>query len=580
MAKEKKKREEIPIEDLVVGEYYYCNDLDHDIQMIFIYDGRKHLPSPHRVNKIEGGDEDRILTKNHLVIEQSLYKKEGSLWYTGRGGRLASAREKMWLNMCIAKNEFIKRPNDEEIDKFVSSTFNKVLTGTGNQGLSELPPYLTYDNTIKKDQKELVYEDFYQGQKFVGYIEETYCEGRITIEDEFVYLCQNKITGADCDNKHGFKFSYTISHERKQIDGPGLDGGGFRIKDLFLEKSQSTIMADTISKEVLDTALKMGIVPTVKYLDKQQSELTPSDFYTGQRFEGTIRSSFCKGKVYVDEYTKRIYLCQDEENGDDCKDKQGFKYSYVIYTGHGLLFSGIIVKDLKIEKPWTIELQHPEGLGLSNTVIGTSGVAFGGMNMSSGEVFPPSEYSVYLSDPGMAKLGVVKTVKDYTGLGLKEAKDLVDISGPFSDDTLLKEGMSKEAAEEFKKMLENAGATARVERKVLLPNATRVHSQLVSLESFDPKIKWSQPTEYFAVLDLEDKADDRLFNNYIEDLSFIGFSKLGGHPIFKVRDNDLTPEELFDKVFSKIASELKAELMPLYEDDLDMHLEEADMPIK
>ena len=570
MAKEKKKieREEIPIEDLVIGECYYCNDLDYNVSMIFIHDGVKNKEYPHRVNKIGGGDEDRILTKHHLIIEQSHYAKQGSLWYTGRGGRLATQHEKMWLNMCIANNKFIKRPTNEEIDKFVSSSF-KVAD-------SEVPPYLTYDNTIKKDQKELVYEDFYQGQKFVGYIEETYCEGRVTIEDEYVYLCQNKVTGADCDNKQGFKFSYTISNERTKLDAEELDGGGFRVKDLFLEKSQSTIIADTISKEILDTALKMG---TVKYLDKSQSELTPSDFYTGQRFEGTIRKSFCKGKIYVAD-DKRIYLCQDKESGDNCKDKQGHKYSYVIYTGNGLLFSGggIQVKDLKVEKPWTIELQMPEGLGLSNTVIGSSGVAFGGMNMSSGEVFPPSEFSVYLSDPGMAKLGVVKTVKDYTGLGLKEAKDLVDISGPFSDDTLLKEGMSKEAAEEFKKKLEDAGATARVESKALLPIATRVYATLA--HDFDPKIKWSDPTEYFAVLDLEDKADDRLFNNYMEDLSFIGFSKLGGHPIFKVRDNDLTPEELSDKVFSKIVAELKATLMPLYEDDLSEHLEEADMPVK
>lgn len=571
-----KIREEIPIEDLVVGEYYYCNDLDHNIQMIFIYDGRKHLPSPHRVNKIEGGDEDRILTKNHLVIEQSLYKKEGSLWYTGRGGRLASAREKMWLNMCIAKNEFIKRPNDEDIDKFVSSSF-KIADTEVRQS------FLTYEQTIKKDQNELVYDDFYQGQKFVCYIEGKYCEGLVTIEDEYVYLCQDKVVGAECDNKQGFKYSYTISNDRRTIDDGELDG--VRVKDLFLEKPKGTKLesekiekiASAINKEILNTVIKMGMVPSIKYLDKPQSELTPADFHTGQRFEGTIRSSFCKGKVYVDEYTKRIYLCQDEENGDDCKDKQGFKYSYIIYLGPGYKMfesKAIKVSGLKIEKPWTVELQS--GIeGIENTVLG---VAFGGMNMSSGEVFPPSEFSVYLSDPGMAKLGVVKTVKDYTGLGLKEAKDLVDISGPFSDDTLLKEGMSKEAAEEFKKKLEDAGATARVERKVLLPNATRVYATLSN--DFDSKIKWSQPTKYFAVLDLEDKADDRLFNNYMEDLSFIGFSKLGGHPIFKVRDNDLTPEELFDKVFSKIVSELKASLMPIDEEELDYHLEENDMPVK
>ena len=56
-----------------------------------------------------------------------------------------------------------------------------------------------------------------------------------------------------------------------------------------------------------------------------------------------------------------------------------------------------------------------------------------------------------------AKLGVVKIVKDLTGLGLKEAKDLVD-GAP----KVLKENVKKEEAEEIKKKLEAAGATVEL----------------------------------------------------------------------------------------------------------------------
>ena len=66
-------------------------------------------------------------------------------------------------------------------------------------------------------------------------------------------------------------------------------------------------------------------------------------------------------------------------------------------------------------------------------------------------------FDVILLEAGAAKLGVVKIVKDLTGLGLKEAKDLVD-GAPKP----IKEGVSKEDAEAVKKQLEEAGAKIEV----------------------------------------------------------------------------------------------------------------------
>ena len=64
-----------------------------------------------------------------------------------------------------------------------------------------------------------------------------------------------------------------------------------------------------------------------------------------------------------------------------------------------------------------------------------------------------TEFDVVLAEVGANKMAVIKTVKEVTGLGLKEAKDLVD-NAPKT----LKEAVAKNDAEEMKKKLEDAGA--------------------------------------------------------------------------------------------------------------------------
>ncbi|MCO4293881.1 50S ribosomal protein L7/L12 [Solitalea sp. MAHUQ-68] len=68
-----------------------------------------------------------------------------------------------------------------------------------------------------------------------------------------------------------------------------------------------------------------------------------------------------------------------------------------------------------------------------------------------------TSFDVILADAGGQKLAVVKLVKDLTGLGLKEAKDLVD-GAPKP----LKEGVAKDEAEALKKQLEEAGAKVEI----------------------------------------------------------------------------------------------------------------------
>lgn len=68
-----------------------------------------------------------------------------------------------------------------------------------------------------------------------------------------------------------------------------------------------------------------------------------------------------------------------------------------------------------------------------------------------------TEFDVILANAGASKVGVIKAVREVTGLGLKDAKDLVD-NAPKA----LKEGASKEEAEQIKEKLEAAGASVEL----------------------------------------------------------------------------------------------------------------------
>lgn len=86
--------------------------------------------------------------------------------------------------------------------------------------------------------------------------------------------------------------------------------------------------------------------------------------------------------------------------------------------------------------------------GVSAAAVAVAGPAAGGAAAEEGK----STVSVELSDAGANKIGVIKAVKDALGLGLKEAKDLVD-----GVPSMLKEDMSKEDADALKAKIEEAG---------------------------------------------------------------------------------------------------------------------------
>ena len=84
-------------------------------------------------------------------------------------------------------------------------------------------------------------------------------------------------------------------------------------------------------------------------------------------------------------------------------------------------------------------------------------VAGGGAGASEAAAEEKTSFDVILKSAGASKLAVVKLVKDLTGLGLKEAKDLVDAAPK-----PVKEGVAKDEADALKKSLEEAGAEVEI----------------------------------------------------------------------------------------------------------------------
>jgi len=95
-------------------------------------------------------------------------------------------------------------------------------------------------------------------------------------------------------------------------------------------------------------------------------------------------------------------------------------------------------------------LKEEYGIEPAAAAVAVAGPAAGGSDDAAEE---QTEFDVILTAAGGSKLAVVKLVKELTGLGLKEAKGIVD-SAPAA----VKEGVSKDEAEGLKKSLEEAGA--------------------------------------------------------------------------------------------------------------------------
>ncbi len=108
------------------------------------------------------------------------------------------------------------------------------------------------------------------------------------------------------------------------------------------------------------------------------------------------------------------------------------------------------IKELKLLEVAELVKMMEEEFGVS-AAAPVAVVAAGDAGAAAGE--EKSEFDVILADAGAEKIKVIKVVREITGLGLKEAKDLVD-NAPKA----IKEGVGKEDAEGYKAKLEEVGA--------------------------------------------------------------------------------------------------------------------------
>ncbi len=110
---------------------------------------------------------------------------------------------------------------------------------------------------------------------------------------------------------------------------------------------------------------------------------------------------------------------------------------------------GLTVKEVN-ELAQILKDEH----GIEPAAAATVAVAAAGGGGAEGDAAEEkSSFDVILKAPGGAKLAIVKLVKELTGLGLKEAKEIVDAAPK-----AIKEGVAKDEAESLKKQLEEAGA--------------------------------------------------------------------------------------------------------------------------
>jgi len=102
-------------------------------------------------------------------------------------------------------------------------------------------------------------------------------------------------------------------------------------------------------------------------------------------------------------------------------------------------------------------LQERWGVSAAPVAVAAAGGAQAGGGAAAEAAEEKTEFTVILKEAGASKINVIKTVREITGLGLKEAKDLVD-GAPKP----VKENIGKDEAQAIKKKLEDAGATTEL----------------------------------------------------------------------------------------------------------------------
>ncbi|MBO4459476.1 MAG: 50S ribosomal protein L7/L12 [Clostridiales bacterium] len=112
------------------------------------------------------------------------------------------------------------------------------------------------------------------------------------------------------------------------------------------------------------------------------------------------------------------------------------------------------IKTLSVTELYELEQAIEEEFGVTAAAVAVAGPAAGGAGAAAAE---QTEFTVVLKSFGESKMQVIKAVKDVMGLGLKEAKELVE-KAPVN----LKENVAKDEAESLAKKIEESGAEVEI----------------------------------------------------------------------------------------------------------------------
>jgi large subunit ribosomal protein L7/L12 len=112
------------------------------------------------------------------------------------------------------------------------------------------------------------------------------------------------------------------------------------------------------------------------------------------------------------------------------------------------------ISDMSVMDVVALVKSMEEKFGVSAAAVAVAAPAAAG---AAEVVEEKTEFNVHMTKTGDNKINVIKAIRTITGLGLKEAKDLVEAAP-----TVVKEGVNKEQAQEIKKQLEEAGAAVEI----------------------------------------------------------------------------------------------------------------------
>lgn len=215
------------------------------------------------------------------------------------------------------------------------------------------------------------------GEKFSASIWRTPCEGKIQIQNDRIFLCQNVADGAICDDKLGYKYSYQITDGI--IENTGM-ANGINVRNFkLLPEFENWVLGSILENQNDKTnTMKIAFMSDCIIIGVREKEATPpytkeelynlgfrlkgnlqetksiNNFdnlldYAGYNFICTIFDRKLEGKVQVE--NNKGYLCQDIFDGASCSDTLGYKYSWGVRLGTKDNFSSACVNEFTLYPP-------------------------------------------------------------------------------------------------------------------------------------------------------------------------------------------------------------------------------------